>query len=241
MAAGASTPAPTWTTYFYPLTVGWTCHESLTSGATGEETLTVSAVTPVKQGRQVTVDEGSSTTVKGTEVPSNAALHYILTRQGQLVSEPSSGQLAGQAFRVEGNTVYPTVATLLRGGSGLSDVRIVAPLDKSKLSQLRSVLKAHATELEMAIELKQSGSKVASLTTPAGTFHDVLAVHSTLRKLDITNATSATRHILDSEIEPTLAQEEANTVWYAPAYGPVKVDVGGVIGVITGCAAAASS
>jgi len=197
----------------------------------------VSAVTKVKKGRAVTVDEGSSTEVNGVNVPTNAALHYILTNSGQLISEPSAGQLAGQAYRVQGDTIYPNVMTLLAGGSGISRVRIDAPLARGDLSKLTGVLKPHATTLNMALNLEQTGSKVALLRTPAGTFHHLMAVHSTLHSLDITDATNYARQSVDSELRPTVAKSVTNTVWYAPGFGPVKVSVGGITGVMTGCSA----
>jgi hypothetical protein len=237
--AGASSkpvaPGPTWTTYFYPLKVGWTCQEQLTTGATGTETLTVTAVTNTRQGEAVTIDEGSSTDVDGATVPTNAAIHYVITKGGQLISAPSAGQLGGQAYRVEGNTVFPAVRTLLAGGSGLSRERISAPLAGSELAQVKSILTTNATALSMALVLKQAGTKVARLQTTAGTYHNVLAVRSTLRSLDITNALASARRDLDREIEPIVAKTVVSTVWYAPGYGPVKVVASGVTAIVTGC------
>ena len=87
----------------------------------------------------------------------------------------------------------------------------------------------------MALVLKQSGTKVAQLQTSAGTYHDVLAVRSTLKSLDITNALRSARNDLDRELQPNVAKSVANTVWYAPGNGPVKVVVGGVTGIVTDC------
>jgi hypothetical protein len=244
-SAGASSRTaaarPTWTTYFYPLKEGWTCQEELTSGATGTETLTVTAVTKTAQGEAVTIDEGSSTDVHGTTVPTNAAIHYVITKGGQLISAPSAGQLGGQAYRVEGNTVFPAVHTLLSGGSGLSRERISAPLADSALAQVKSILANRATSLSMALVLKQAGTKVAQLQTPAGTYHNVLAVRSTLHSLDITNALAGARRDLDRELEPILAKTVVSTVWYAPGYGPVKVVASGVTGIVTSCGQSAST
>jgi hypothetical protein len=235
--------APTWTSYFYPLTVGWTCQEALTTVTSGSETLTVAAVTKTRKGQAITIDEASSTDVSGTEVPTNAALHYLITTNGQLVSAPSAGQLSGQAYRVVGDTVFPSVRTLLAGGSGLSRVRISSVPSKSDLAQIKPILVPHATSLEMVLVLKQSGTKVAQLQTSAGTYHDVLAVRSTLKSLDVTNVLPRDRRGLDRQIQPTVAKSLTTTVWYAPGYGPVKVIAGGITGVVTSCAAgtAASS
>jgi hypothetical protein len=245
-AAAAASPkppssGPTWTSYFYPLKVGWTCHEALTRVTTGTETLTVTAVTKTKKGEAITIDEGSSTIVDGTNVPSNEALHYLITTGGQLISAPSAGQLAGHTYHYAGNTVFPSVRTLLAGGSGLSRVHISAPLSKSDLSQVKSILTPHSTSLDMVLVLKQSGTKVAQLQTSAGTYHDVLAVRSSLKSLDITNALGSARSDLDRELQPNEAKAVANTVWYAPGNGPVKVIVGGVTGIVTDCGMSAGA
>jgi hypothetical protein len=238
-AAAAASPktagaAPTWNTYFYPLKVGWTCQEDLSTGATG--TLTVTAVTKTKQGLAVTIDSGSSTDVKGTTVPTDTTTHYVVTKGGQLISGGSSaGQTGGLAFRVVGTTVYPAVQTLLSGGSGLSRVRASAPLAGTDLAQLKSILNPHATSLSMALVLKESGTKVARLWTPARTYHDALAVRSSVFSLDVTDARADSRGGLDREIEPLVAKSLFATVWYAPGYGPVKFVAGGLTGIVTGC------
>jgi hypothetical protein len=232
--------APTWITYFYPLKVGWTCQEDLSTGATG--TLTVTAVTKTKQGQAVTIDSDSSTDVKGTTVPTNAATHYVVTTGGQLISGGSSaGQTGGLAFRVVGTTVFPAVPRLLSGGSGLSRLRASAPLAGADLAQIKSILTPHATSLAMALVLKQSGTKVARLWTPARTYHNVLAVRSSVHSLDITNARADSRRDLDREIEPLVAKSLVATVWYAPGYGPVKIIAGDVTGIVTSCGPSTSA
>jgi hypothetical protein len=229
---------PTWSNYFYPLTVGWTCHESLHSGgATGTETLRIDAVQPVRGGKSVTVVEGSSTTVNGTSIPTNASLHYVLTDAGQLISVPSAGQTAGQSFQIQGDTTYPSVRALLGGGAAVSKLHISAPLNQSDLAQLKVVLQPGASSLSMLVELRQSGSPVAVLTTPMGTFHHVLAVHSSLKSIQVTDALKAAENQLDSTLQPVIAKELAITTWYAPGVGPVKFKVGSISSAMTSCGA----
>ena len=214
--------------------MGWTCQEDLSTGATGS--LTVTAVTKTKQGQAVTIDSGGSTDVKGTTVPTDATTHYVVTKGGQLISGGSSaGQTGGLAFRVVGTTVYPTVQTLLSGGSGLSRVRASAPLAGTDLAQLKSILTSHATSLSMALVLKESGTKVARLWTPARTYHNVLAVRSSVHSLDVTDVRADSRGDIDREIEPLVAKSLFATVWYAPGYGPVKFVAGDLTGIVTGC------
>ena len=168
VSAGAATnEGPTWANYFFPLKVGWTCHESLTGeGATGSETLTVSSVGNVQQGRSVTVTEGSSSTANGTSVPTNAVLHYVLTKTGQLITIPSGGQVAGQLYNYTGDTTVPSINGLLSGKSTVSRARIVAPLSATDLAELRGVLPAAATSLDMTVTSTQRGGPVRTLRLP---------------------------------------------------------------------------
>jgi hypothetical protein len=235
-AARAAGVAPTWVRYFFPLEVGWTCHESLdAAGVTGAETLTVASVGRVPQGRSVTVDEGSSTTSGGTSIPSNAALHYVLAKGGQLISVPSGLQLAGQPYSITGTTTYPSVRTLLSGGSAVSRLHVAVPLSAADRAQLQAVLPHGATSLDMAVGLRQSGSSVPTLHTAMGTFHHVLSVHSVLQSIAFTNVTKAASKELAAAVKPAIAQELSVTAWYAPGIGPIKTSADGYTSSVTSC------
>jgi hypothetical protein len=237
---GAATPSQTWSEYFYPLKVGWTCHETLDSGgAVGTATLTVTAVGKIPDGHSVSVTQSGSTAVGGTNVPTNSVLHYVLTKSGHLVSVPSAGEFAGQAYKIEGDTTLPSVSALLAGGSTTSELHISEPLSPSELSQVRAILTPHATSLVMQVSLRERGQRVAVLQTPIGTFHDVLAVHASLGAIHVTDAVKAASKTLTSELQPVLGKELANTTWYAPGFGPVRFDVGGINADMTSCGAAA--
>jgi hypothetical protein len=231
----------TWEGYFYPLKVGWTCHESLdASGITGSETLTIAAVGNVPQGRSVTVTEGSSSTVNGTSVPTNAALHYILSKGGQLISVPSDYQVGGQPYSIKGNTTYPSVRSLLSGGNSVSHLHVDAPLSETDAAELKGVLPAGATSLDMAVSVTQRGNAVASLQTSMGTFHHVLAVHSTVKDIAFTNISKAGSKELAAAIKPLIAKALSATAWYAPGVGVIKNSVDGLVTVVTDCGAATS-
>ena len=232
--AGAATSSQTWSDYFYPLKVGWTCHEALDSaGITGTETLTITAVAKVRDGHSVSVTEGSSTSVNGTNVPTNSVLHYVLTNNGHLVSVPSAGQFAGQPYEIRGDTTLPSVHTLLSGGTGTSELHISEPLNQSQLAQVGSILTPHATALDMEVVLRERGHHDAALTTPMGTFHNVLAVQATLGSIRVTDAVKGASKALTSELQPVLGKDLANTTWYAPGVGPVRFDVGGIQADVT--------
>lgn len=240
-SATAAGPGHTWADYFYPLKVGWTCHESFdTNGVKGTETLSVASVGTVRGGRSITVDEASATTVKGTTVPTNAALHYMLTNAGGLVAVPSSTQIAGQAYREEGNTVYPSVRALLSGGSSTSGLHISTALNASQRSEIGGVLPSGATSLDMAVAIRQSGTDVPTLRTPDGTYHNALVVHSSLKSIHVTNALKSASKDLDSTLKPIVAKELASTTWYAVDHGPVKFKLDGITAYITNCGLSSS-
>jgi hypothetical protein len=235
-AGAAASPAPTWASYFFPLKVGWTCHETLTGGgATGSETLTVSSVGNVPQGRSVTVTEGSSSTVDGISVPTNAALHYVLSKSGQLVTIPSGGQVAGQLYSETGDTTDPSVEALLSGKSTASRAHIVAPLSATDLAELKGVLPPSATSLDMTVESTQRGDIVSTLQTPMGTFRHLIAVHSTVKAISFTNVAKGASDELAAAIKPVIEKELHATTWYAPGVGPVKITTAGYTSTLTSC------
>ncbi len=234
--AEASRPEPTWTAYFYPLKVGWTCHESLSSSlADASETLTVSSVGAVPGGRSVTLDVGSSATAAGVAVPANAALHYVLTDQGRLISVPSGAQVAGQAYQIEGDTTYLSVQGLLSGNTSVAHLHVDAPLSEADIAELSAVLPHGATSLDMSVALRQSGTSVALVRTPMGTFHDVLEVRGVMTSLDFTNLAHGASKELLTALKPLLGKELDTTTWYARGVGPIKVDSLGFTAFMTSC------
>jgi len=236
-SAGAATnQGPTWVNYFFPLKVGWTCHESLSGGgATGTETLTVSSVGKVPRGRSVTVTEGSSSTVDGISVPTNAVLHYVLSNSGQLITIPSGGQIAGQLYNATGDTTDPSVKALLSGKSTVSHAHIVAPLSATDLAELKGVLPANATSLNMTVASTQRGGAVPTLQTPMGTFHHLIAVHSAVKTIAFTNVAKGASNELAAAIMPTIEKELRATTWYAPGVGPVKITTASFTSTLTSC------
>ena len=236
LPAGSASVAPTWVNYFFPLKVGWTCHESLDgAGVTGGETLTVSSIGTAPQGRSITITEGSSSTAGGISVPTNAALHYILTNGGQLISVPSGIQVAGQPYGIKGNTTFPSLHTLLSGGTAVSREHIAAPLSPADRAELQALLPSGATSLNMAVEQQQSGDSVPVLHTPMGTFHHVLMVRSVLKSIVFTDVTKAASKELAAAVKPVIAKELSLTTWYAPGVGPIKVTADGYTAVVTSC------
>jgi hypothetical protein len=229
-------PAPTWATYFYPARVGWTCHDSFTSaGASGEETLSVAAVTSSPQGKHINVDVSGSSQSGGQDVPVNSSLQYTLTPKGGLITEASSALVVGVGAHSNGESVLPTVKALLAGGSSQSSIRESIPLPASQLAQISPILKANQTGLDVTVSLRESGKAVPTLTVPMGTLHHLLEVQTTIRTFRVTNAIPSAASEIEAAVRPTLAKVLSFTTWYAPNVGPVRVDVGGITTTATSC------
>ncbi len=189
----------------------------------GSETLTVSAVEPVAQGRSVTVDEGSSSTIGTTSVPTNAAFHYILTSRGQLISVPSGLQVAGQPYSITGDTTYPSVKTLLSGGKTVSHLHIdcAAQPGGSRRAARRPSRQVHLARhgrrrrAARAVRSRPSRllwarSTMCSSCTPCAT------------SIAFTNIGKAASRELAGAVLPTISKELSSTTWYAPGLGPIK-------------------
>jgi hypothetical protein len=231
-----SSNGPTWTSYFYPARVGRTCQETLHSGGvTGTETLRVSDVTPTPQGTQITVDEGSDTQVDGKSIPTNAALHYTITNNGDLVSSPSSDMIGGVAAQLVGNTVLPSVKRLMSGGVFASTLHMLVPLSQSDLSQLSGALKPGQKSMDIALSIRERGSLIPTLAVPLGRFRDVLDVTTTLGRIDVTNAVKSAAGALASALRSDLKKEVSYQTWYAKDNGPVQFELSGVVAQLTSC------
>jgi hypothetical protein len=228
-AASASTPSPTWATYFYPTVIGYVCHEAfLTAAASGAETLTVNAVRRTSSGTDVTVLESGNTQVADKGVPSSATLHYILTKSGRLIEVGSNVLLAGAAASTNGDTVFPSVPSLLAGHSGTSTARTDYPLSAADQSQLQGVLEPHQTTLDASVVLRSTGAAISSLTLPygtIGTLHHVLRIATSISSLTVTNVIKGARKEFDKEMRGVISKELNVTTYFAPHLGPIEVNL----------------
>jgi len=227
---------PTWISYFFPTRIGLTCRESFASnGLSGDETLRVTAVSTSSLGTRVTVEESSATQVAGKDIPTNAALHYTITREGSLVSSPSAGMFGGQTAQLVGNTVLPSVGQLLSGRSFTASLHEIVPLSAAQLSQVRSALKPGQTSLQIALALRERGRLVPTLTVPLGTFHNVLEVSTSLGHVEVKNALPSAAKSFNAALEPTFRKELNFQTWYAKNTGPVQITLAGVMTRMTSC------
>jgi hypothetical protein len=228
--------ANTWSNYFYPLKVGWTCRESFSSSSvSGSETLTVSAVTKTANGVDVTVNQAGNTETQGTNVPTNSVLHYTLGRNGSLVSNSVNALIGANSAQTGGDSVFPSVQSLIAGHTGVSTVTATVPLSSSDISQLKGALKSGQNSLVMAVQLRSKGSLISNLRVPMGTVHKVLEVSTTLGSLKVTNAIPAAEKALVSALRPDFQKTSNFKTWYARGIGPVQVELAGLVIKATAC------
>ena len=129
----ASSPELTWIDYFYPLKVGWTCHESLSSRvANASETLTVSSGRPrLPGGRSVTLDVGGSATAAGVSVPGNARAALRPHQEGSADRGPvGRARWRARRTRSRATRASPSVQGLLSGSTSTSHLarrRLIEP------------------------------------------------------------------------------------------------------------------
>ena len=124
--AGSASVAPTWVNYFFPLKVGWTCHEITRRRRRHwwRRRMTVSSIGHrADRAVRSRSTEGSSSTAGGIiGARRTPTLHYILTNGGQLISVPSVGsKLHGHAVRHQRqHDLSRAMHTLLSGGTAVS-------------------------------------------------------------------------------------------------------------------------
>jgi hypothetical protein len=232
----AAPVSPTWATYFFPTRVGLTCTNSFVSAsASGQETLTIASIKDSPRGKSIVITESGAVQSAGQDIPVNASVHYTLTPDGELINEPSNALVVGQGVHTVGNTILPTVKSLLAGGSSVSTIRESIPLPQSQLAQISPALKANQTGLDVSVSLREKGKAVSALTVPMGTFHHLLEVQTKMQAFHVTNAIPSAEKEIDAAIRPTLSKVLSFSTWYAPGVGPVQVSVASLTTVTKGC------
>jgi hypothetical protein len=63
----------------------------------------------------------------------------------------------------------------------------------------------------------------------------VLAVHSTLESVVVTDALKGVQKEFGNQIRPLIQKELDSTTWYAPGVGPIKFSLGGITSEISSC------
>ncbi len=187
------------------------------------------------EGTKITVDEGSDTQVDGKNIPTNAAFHYTITNNGDLVSSPSSEMVGGVAAQLVGNTVLPSVTHLSSGGVFTSTLHMLVHLSQPDLNQLGGALKSGQTSIQITLSIRERGTLIPTLTVPLDTFHNVLEVTTSLGHIEVTNAAKGAGGAFDSALYPELKKEMGYQTWYAKDNGPIQIELSGLVAHLTSC------
>lgn len=229
--SAASTSAPNqWLAYF-PSKAGRTCVEGLTLHASGEtisSSGTQHIVSVTRSGALTTIVERVVTVVKETPPPStpiepmDQTLRYTFPADGSIATAPGAYSNAQWHYTYTGAEVYPPVAALRAGESRPASLSLTMAGATSTTTATIApyLLSGHgALDLTLHYEVGPAPAK-SEITTPAGTFRDLLGVEFRVTAINVTDATkkgAATLRPLLAE----LAQAITATTYFAPGVGAV--------------------
>ena len=232
VATGASASAPNqWLAYF-PSHVGRTCVEDLTLHS-GSETIVSTDTQRVAEithsGAVTTIVEQVVTVVKETPPPStplepmHQTLRYTFPADGSIATAPGAYSNSQWKYTYSGAEVYPSVAALRAGKKLPASLSLtMAGATAASAAQIAPLLLPGHRTLDLALRYEVGPAPAKSeITTPAGTFRDLLGVEFNITSVSVTDATrkgaAALRPLL-SEI----GSEISATTYFAPGAGAVS-------------------
>ena len=231
LAASASASAPSrWLAYF-PSQVGHTCVESLTLHS-GSETIvstgTQRLVSIRRSGAVTRIAETVVTVVKETPPPSTPlaplrqTLRYTFLADGSIATAPGAYSNALWRYTYAGAEVYPSVAALRAGDTKTSSVALTmtGATAASETSIAPLLLPGHqALDITFHYQVGLAAPK-GEITTPAGTFSNLLGVEFHITAVSVSDATKKGT----ASLRPLLAalgSEISATTYFAPGVGAV--------------------
>ena len=231
LAAAASASAPSqWLAYF-PSQVGHTCVESLTLHS-GSETIvstgTQKLVSLRHSGAVTTIAERVVTVVKETPPPSTPpapmrqTLRYTFLADGSIATAPGAYSNALWRYSYAGAEVYPSVAALRAGDTHTSSVALtMAGATAASEASIAPLLSPGHRTLEITFHYEVGPAPPRSeITTPAGTFSNLLGVEFHITAVSVSDATTKGAASLRPLLS-ALASEISATTYFAPGVGAV--------------------
>ncbi len=228
-AASASAPSQ-WLAYF-PTHVGRTCVEGLTLHA-GSETIVSSGtqrlVSVMRSGAVTTIVEKVVTVVKETPPPSTPlepmyqTLRYTFPADGSIATAPGAYSSSLWRYTYSGAEVYPSVAALRAGHTRAASLSLtMTGATTTTAAAIAPLLLPGRTALDITLHDEVGPAPAKSeITTPAGTFRNVLGVAFHITHVSVTDATkkgeAALRPVLSA-----LGAEISATIYFAPGTGAV--------------------
>lgn len=229
--AAASVSAPSqWLAYF-PSQVGRTCVEGLTLH-TGAETIvstgTQRLASITHSGAVTTIVEKVVTVVKETPPPSTPleptrqTLRYTFPADGSIATAPGAYSNSLWHYTYSGAEVFPPVAALRAGRTRPASLSLMmAGVTAATAASIAPLLLPGHKALDITLHYEVGPAPAKSeITTPAGTFRDLLGVGFHITSVAVTDATKKGA----AQLRPLLSalgQEISATTYFAPGAGAV--------------------
>ena len=160
------------------------------------------------------------------------AVGYVLGTDGLLRSEPQLFNRGNLEADADGFIVYPSIKEVREGKSASSSMTAsVRSSDPETQAELEDSLEPGESEMEMRIDYKVAGFPPEEISTPAGTFTDVVGVSVEIEDVEALNANEEARRDMDGMAELVKAFGGTPTVWFARDVGVVQTEIeGGMMG-----------
>ena len=233
--AGASEPL--WREYFIPARVGYTCTygDSAELGSDGSTTtvvtIRVTAVETTAEGLRVGVNflngpEGDTSDPDREVLPVPSQDHsYVLANDGTVHAPGISTVTGGFTVRTSDFVVYPLIADLRSGVVRDTSLTTEVELeDPAAQAELQAMLAPGESTVKMRMDIRVEPAAPTTITTPAGTYSDVVGVMVTITGIELTNLASG-RAGETGGLSDALTGFQTTT-WFARDVGVVQIDVG---------------
>ena len=245
-ASGGSVQAPVagphWREYM-PVREGQVCTYSSTGEVMGitAKTVLTQKYTDVREEPDGThfMLESATETATSTEeqygeaegLPSlseTESLEYVLGADGLLRSEPQLFNRGNLEANVDGFIVYPSIKEVREGKSASSSMTAsVRSSDPATQAELEESLETGESEMKVRLDYKVTGVPPEEVSTPSGTFTDVVGVSIEIEDIEMLNANEAARREMDGIAELLTDLSGTPIVWFARDVGVVQTETEG--------------
>jgi hypothetical protein len=237
-ASASSREHPNSWSDYEPTKLGQSCHlnfppQSSSSGTvtttlTGNSTKVLKSIEKTSKGTVVT----ESDTIRMDETQTNLdasslskqvlTMKILLKKNGTLQSPIANGITLDNTFHFESDLIYPSIPNI-RKLQKFSSTVAFSFSSRSAVNEaaIEKVTVNHEKTIDGRIGMLGSGLVLKTLTTPAGTFHNLVGIRTSYAGIKILNiANSETASELSSQI---LSSSPTTTYWYAPGRGAVSM------------------
>jgi hypothetical protein len=215
-------------------------HEELNTSVANTVTQEYTDVREEADGTHFTLETTTQTTTTGDAPDSSETFiysepitqnpSYVLGDDGLLRTEPGLVNEGILSASYDEFIVYPSIKEIREGKSASSSITAsVRSSDPATQAELEEGLEPGESEMKMRVDYTVEGIPPKEITTPAGTFTDVVGVSLRFDDIEVLNANEEMRRQMD-EMAKLLAELTGTTTgWYARDTGIVQVETEGGI------------